>query len=169
MEKRVNKKLETYIVQFKNDIHNKISNLNITEKEKVSDLIEYIYEYERLILTKDDFVKRKRVKNSIPNINRCSACRANGEQCTRRRKGNSEFCGTHNKSAPDGLNTETNKFNSNMRSVDIFSEDVQGIIYYIDKYGNVYNNSDILEGIQNPKIIGKYKKTSDGICEINLE
>ncbi len=169
MEKRINKKLENYIVQFKDDIRNKITNLNITsEKNKINELIEYIYEYERLSLNKDDFVKRKRVKNSIPSVNRCSACRANGEQCTRRRKGTSDFCGTHYKGTPHGLTSETDKANSNMKQLEIFAEDVQGIIYYIDKYNNVYKSSDILEGVMNPTIIGKYTKNND-IYEITLK
>jgi len=168
MEKRINKKLESYISEFKDGIRNKIGTLNISEKEKVNELIEFIYEYERLALNKDDFVKRKRVKNTIPNINRCNACRANGEQCTRRRKENSEFCGTHFKGTPHGLTTEPNSQNTNMKSVDIFAEDIQGIIYYIDKFNNVYKNSDILEGIQNPGIIGKYTKSDDGVYQVKI-
>ena len=49
-----------------------------------------------------DFVKRKRVKNTIPTENRCSAKRACGQQCTRRKKGESCFCGTHIKGIPHG-------------------------------------------------------------------
>ena len=168
MEKRINKKLESYISQIKDDICGKINILNISEKEKMNELIEFIYEYERLALVKEDFVKRKRVKNTIPNINRCNACRANGEQCTRRRKENSEFCGTHFKSTPHGLTMEPNLHSSNMKSVEIFAEDVQGIIYYIDKFNNVYKNSDIMEGIQNPGTIGKYSKSIDGVYQIKI-
>jgi len=168
MEKRINKKFETYISEFKDAIRSKISTMNIAEKEKINELVEYIYEYERLSFTKDDFAKRKRVKNSIPNINRCNACRANGEQCTRRRKENSDFCGTHFKGTPHGLTTTAEESNSVMKSVEIFAEDIQGIIYYIDRFNNVYKNSDILEGITNTKISGIYQKTEDKRYQIKI-
>ena len=65
--------------------------------------IQYVYDFERLLLVKDDFIKRKRIKNAIPVTNRCNALRANNEQCTRRRKDGCEFCGTHSKGTPHGL------------------------------------------------------------------
>ena len=105
MEKRLNKKIEVYVTTFKDDIRNKITSLEFENKEKMNELIEFVYEYERFVLIKDDLNKRKRVKNSIPCLNRCSAKRANGEQCTRRRKENCEFCGTHAKGTPNGLVT----------------------------------------------------------------
>jgi hypothetical protein len=92
MEKRLNKKIETYITAFKDELRKTITDLNFEDKAKVNELIEYVYDYERFALIKDDLNKRKRVKNSIPCSNRCAAKRANGEQCTRRRKDNCEFC-----------------------------------------------------------------------------
>lgn len=86
MEKRVNKRLETYLTSFKDDIKNKITELNFTDKTKTNELLEFVYDYERLVISKDDMTKRKRVKNAIPNMNRCTAKRANGEQCTRRKR-----------------------------------------------------------------------------------
>ena len=52
MEKRINKKFETYISEFKDAIRSKISSINFAEKDKTNELIEYIYEYERLSFTK---------------------------------------------------------------------------------------------------------------------
>ena len=162
MEKRISKKIELYLVQFKENIRDKINELNIENTTKTSQLIEYIYEYEKLTLSKDDFIKRKRVKNSIPNMNRCSAKLANGEQCTRRRKQDCEYCGTHYKGLPHGLmgKNETNE-TTNKKSIDIFSQDIRGIIYYMDKYNNVYKITDVLEGKENPQIIAKYTKNDD--------
>ena len=102
MEKRINKKVETYITTFKDSIRTKINSLNLDNKIIQNDLLEYVYDYQRLVISKDDIVKRKRIKNSIPLDNRCNAKRANGEQCTRRRKDNCEFCGTHIKGTPHG-------------------------------------------------------------------
>ena len=92
MEKRLNKRIETYIISFKDEIKNKLVQLDFEDKPKVAEMLEFVYDYDRLCLTKDDFIKRKRVKNSIPILNRCNAKRANNEQCTRRRKNGCEFC-----------------------------------------------------------------------------
>jgi len=155
MDKLVNKKIENYITEFKDNIKNKITELDIDEKLKVNDLLEFVYDYQRLTISKDDLVKRKRVKNSIPINNRCSAKRANGEQCTRRRKVESEYCGTHVKGIPHGcLNNEDN-IASNEKKIQVIAEDVNGIIYYIDKENNVYKTEDVLNEIVNHSIIGK--------------
>ena len=70
MDKRLNKRIETYVVKFKDDIRDKINGLEFVDKEKLSELISFVYDYDRLTLSKDDFSKRKRVKNSIPGTNR---------------------------------------------------------------------------------------------------
>ena len=103
MERRLNTKVENYLKTFKDGIRDKIIALDIKQDNNINKLIEYIYDYNRLTVDKEDFVKRKRVKNSIPENNRCMAKRANGEQCTRRRKLDCEFCGTHSKGTPHGL------------------------------------------------------------------
>lgn len=162
MEKCLNKKLEIYITQFKDNIKNKIAELNFEEKSKVNDIVEFVYEYNRLTLEKDDFVKRKRVKNSIPNLNRCGARRANGEQCTRRRKTDCEFCGTHYKGVPHGLISLENNNENTTKTMEVFSEEINGIIYYLDKFNNVYNITDIIQNMENPRIIAKYVKNIDG-------
>lgn len=160
MEKRINKKIETYVTTFKNDIRTKIASLEFedSEKSKVNELLEYVFDYERLTMLKDDLIKRKRIKNSIPSLNRCNAKRANGEQCTRRRKDKCEFCGTHVKGTPHGLiqNTETNE--NIIQKIDVVAEEICGIVYYIDKFNNVYKTEDILGGKQNPNIIAKAEK-----------
>ena len=163
MDKRLNKKCETYVGQFKSDVRTKIMEIGFDDKSKVNELIEYVYEYERLNFAKDDFIKRKRVKNSIPSDNRCNAKRANGEQCTRRRKNQCEFCGTHYKGAPHGLitsNDSTSAVSDSRKCVlEINAEDVNGIIYYIDKYSNVYRTEDVFNETENPQIIGKLENS----------
>jgi hypothetical protein len=155
MEKRINKKIEEYIGAFKNAIHKKITDANFEDKEKVIDVLEFALEYNRLVLEKDDFIKRKRVKNSIPNMNRCNAKRANGEQCTRRRKEECEFCGTHYKGRPHGVIHESDLANVSTQKFEVFAEDIQGIMYYIDRFCNVYRTEDILNGKENPDIMAK--------------
>ena len=92
MEKRLNSKIEEYTKTFKDEIRDKAMALGFDDTHKVAELVGFIYDYNRFTLQKDDLIKRKRVKNSIPELNRCIAKRANGEQCTRRRRDDCEFC-----------------------------------------------------------------------------
>jgi hypothetical protein len=165
MDKRLNKIIATYVTTFKDSVRNKITELSFDEKTKINELLEYVYDYERLSVTKDDLIKRKRIKNAIPVMNRCSAKRSNGEQCTRRRKDSCEFCGTHTKGTPHGLmnNDQTNDIC--LQKLEVFVEEIFGIVYYIDTHFNVYKTEDILEGKQNPSIIAKYVK-QNGIYTI---
>jgi len=157
MEKKLNTHIERFITKYKGDLKEKVVSLEFENKTKVNELLEFVYDYGRLVLTKDDFVKRKRVKNDIPCQNRCNAKRANGEQCTRRRKKECEFCGTHSKGTPHGLVQNDIVESQYNKKVEVFVQDIKGIIYYIDKNKNVYKTQDILEDKDNPQIIGKYE------------
>jgi hypothetical protein len=170
MEKRLNKKLETYISQFKDDIKEKSLQLGLTKNEEANQLIQYIYDYDRLSFGKEDFMKRKRVKNVVPYFDRCCAKRANEEQCTRRKKEGSEYCGTHMKGSPHGIMELEMESKPNTQKIEVWAQDIQGIIYYIDKTGNVYQAEDIVVNKMNPKIIAKYVKIGEtySIPEFNL-
>jgi len=85
MERRINKKIENYLSEFKENVRAKAVELG-SKDPGVHQLVQYIYDYDRLNLCKEDFMKRKRVKNVVHLSDRCCAKRANGEQCTRRRK-----------------------------------------------------------------------------------
>ena len=160
MEKRINKKVDTYITQFKNDIRTKISSMNIDNKQYLNDIMEFVYEYPRLQLDKDDLNKRQRIKNAIPCDSRCTAKRANNEQCTRRRKDGFLFCGTHAKGTPNGLinGLDTGSITQQM---EVFAQEICGIVYYIDTKNNVYRTEDVMSEKKNPEIIAKYDKNGD--------
>jgi hypothetical protein len=159
MEKRLNKKIDSYTTQFKDNIKEKVLQLGI--KDESNHLLQYIYDYERLILVKDDFMKRKRVKNSVNLFERCCAKRANGEQCTRRKKNEDEYCGTHMKGTPHGIIEHTGQEIVTSQKVEVWAQDIQGIIYYIDNNNNVYQTEDIFVNKPNPKVIAKYVKNED--------
>ena len=164
MERRINKKLEGYVTSFKDSIRNKISELDLDDKIKINDLLEHVYDYERLVLSKDDLIKRKRIKNSIPINNRCNAKRANGEQCTRRRKDECEFCGTHVKGTPHGfIQLNSNGEELSERKIEVVAEEILGIVYYIDNLNNVYRTEDILEGKTNPEVIAKCVRNNNTV------
>jgi hypothetical protein len=159
MEKRINKKIEAYTTAFKEKILERSSQLGIKD-EQLNSLMQYIYDYERLSLNKDDFLKRKRVKNVVPYFDRCCAKRASGEQCTRRKKEGCEYCGTHMKGTPHGL-VENEENKQTTQKIEVWAQEILGIVYYIDKFGNVYQAEDIVNNKTNPKVIAKYVKNGD--------
>ncbi len=170
MERRLNKKLETYITNFKDNIREKATQLGLSQDSKSTQLLQYIYDYDRLSFGKEDFQKRKRVKNFVPIYDRCCAKRAAGEQCTRRRKEGSEYCGTHMKGTPHGIMETSDEPKVNTQKVEVWAQDIQGIVYYIDKFNNVYDTADIIKNQVNPKIIAKYVKIGESfsIPELNI-
>jgi hypothetical protein len=161
MERRINKRLEGYITTFKDSIRDKATALGITQNEQMSSLLQHIYDYDRFALSKEDFMKRKRVKNVVPFCDRCSAKRANGEQCTRRKKEEDEYCGTHMKGTPHGVVDLQEDNKQTTQKIEVWAQDIQGIVYYIDKNMNVYQAEDIVSNKSNPKIIAKYAKNGE--------
>jgi hypothetical protein len=159
MDKKINTQLETYIVGFKDSIKTKMVELNFEEKRKVNELLEHIYDYERLTFSKDDFSKRRRIQNTIPVENRCNAMKSTNERCTRRRKDGSEYCGTHTKNTPHGNFCTSSDVSKQM---EVVATDINGIIYYVDEYKNVYRTEDILNAKENPQIIAKYEIEPNG-------
>ena len=161
MEKRINKKIEVYTTTFKEDVKNKIAQLGMSNETEASQLLQFIYDYERVSLTKEDFMKRKRVKNTVNLSERCCAKRANGEQCTRRKKEQDEYCGTHMKGTPHGVIESSDEPVNLNQKVEVWAQDIQGIMYYIDKTNNVYQAEDVISNKINPKIIAKYVKNGE--------
>ena len=162
MERRLNKKAETYISTFKDNIREKATELGLLKDLPHSNaLLQYIYDYDRLTFDKEDFQKRKRVKNFVPHFDRCTAKRASCEQCTRRKKEGHEFCGTHIKGTPHGVVDAQNESKVTTQKVEVWVQEIQGIVYYIDKTNNVYQAEDIMLNKVNPKIIAKYVKNGE--------
>lgn len=170
MEKRLNKKVDTYISGFKDNIREKATQMGMTKNEQINQLIQYIYDYDRLAFVKEDFQKRKRVKNFVPIFDRCCAKRASNEQCTRRKKEGSEYCGTHMKGTPHGITDSQDDVKIPTQKVEVWAQDIKGIIYYIDKFSNVYQAEDIIGNKKNPKIIAKYLRIGEiySIPEFNI-
>jgi hypothetical protein len=170
MEKRLNKKVETFVTTLKDNIRDRATQIGASKNDHVNQLLQYIYDYPRLAFVKEDFQKRKRVKNFVPIFDRCCAKRASSEQCTRKKKEGSEYCGTHMKGTPHGVvdNKEEHKFTS--QKIEVWAQDIQGIIYYIDTNNNVYQAEDIIVNKINPKIIAKYVKNGEqySIPELNI-
>lgn len=160
MDRRLNKRAELYVTGFKENIREKMTQLGLTSTTTGKQLLQHIYDYERLTFAKEDLMKRKRVKNVVHLFDRCCAKRANGEQCTRRRKCVEDlFCGTHMKGTPHGIVEEGEDKNKDTNlKVEVWAQEIQGIVYYIDKGNNVYQTEDIIANKINPKIIAKWSK-----------
>ena len=161
MEKRINNKVNLHLTTFKEQLKEKLYELNINNEDKIK-FLEYLYSYPHITIEKDDLMKRKRVKNVVPHCYRCKAKRANGQQCSRRKKGDTDFCGTHIKGTPHGkIDSESKSEENNKKTITIWAQEIMGITYYIDEYKNVYSPEEILRNIENPKVIAKWEKNGD--------
>ena len=170
MENRLNTKTSNYTTNLKNEMLEHINNLkrgisqdceeeNIEYNHHIEPVIKYINSIKPIVFTKEDFMKRKRSKNSVTLVDRCMAKRANGEQCSRRKKDGCDYCGTHIKGLPHGVVlAETT---SVLKHKEVWCEDIGGIIQYIDADGNVYSHEDVMNNVVNPAIIAKYKIVDD--------
>ena len=158
--KNINSKLVLNINSFKEYITDIINSENDNPT-----IIAKINEYNFKLFDIDDMNKKKRMKNNIPISERCEAKRASCERCSRRKKGASIYCGTHIKGTPHG---KINDIQTSLKKVEILNKDINGIIYFIDNDGNVYNHEDIQHNKPNPRIITKYSRKENGDILINI-
>ena len=162
MEKAINTKISKHINHIKDTIADEIKK-TYTNDAKLANLLCRMYEIPHFTIDKTDLQKRKRIKNSVPFHERCRAKKANDVQCTRRKKTDCDFCGTHIKGIPHGEisnDTEESKEAATIK-VQVWVEEIGGIIYHLDSKGNVYDPQDIYENIQNPKVIARYIKNDE--------
>lgn len=171
MEKRISKRIEQHQLDFKNAIKNYVDKNSCkvhgssNDTDLTSEFLKFVFDFENLTLTKEDFRKRKRVKNQVPQYERCTAKRANGEQCTRRRKDGSCFCGTHIKGTPHGI-VDSNGESKTVTKIEVWVQEIKGINYYIDDSNNVYLPEDILQNSTSPRKIGVWSLTESGDYQI---
>ena len=156
MNRRINKAIETYFERFKNDIVEKA-----TEGADMARLLQIIRNYPVPVITPQDYEKRQRTKNIVPLYERCKAKRANGDQCTRRKRKGEDLCGTHIKGAPHGI-IDIPPAENILQKIDVWIQEINGINYYIDGNENIYDPQDIYQNKQNPRRIHKYNKDSEG-------
>lgn len=164
MEQKIKTRINEYLSQYKNDIKKWIDTNNIQVNSEngescKSKFLDYMFDYQPMELSKQDFQKRTRAKNNIPNYERCCALRLNGERCTRKKK-NEEFCGTHIKGIPYG-SIEEKQAITNLK-VDIWIEEIKGINQWIDSNHNVYSTEDISQSVKQPRVISKWSKNEKG-------
>lgn len=164
MRRNIIDKITTHNMETKKKIHEYIDkNINKIENNKGEDfkqeLLQYIYDIENLELNDKDFIKRKRIANKIPNYERCCAKKSCGIRCTRKKK-EGNYCGTHCKGIPYGAFDDDSVKNEN--EVNVWLEEIKGIHQYIDKDNNVYSSEDIVNSLENPRIIASWKRDLNG-------
>ena len=158
-ESKLNAAIKQHFDNFKNELL-----LQITNQVPNSAIMDFVNGYSMPALAEEDYMKKKRVKNPIPFHEKCVAKAANGDQCSRRKKKGSDFCGTHNKARPHGIITadpcQQNEDGSSVvkKEIEVWLEDINGIMYWINDIGTVYHPDDIRENIENPRVIAHYEK-----------
>ena len=161
MERRLTKRINDYVHTFKTELATHVKQVNgFDNNPELQSVLNYVYNYDKFELHKDDFMKRKRVKNMVPTYERCCAKRANGEQCTRRKKDEFQYCGTHSKGTPHGIISDKEPINTTTK-IEVSAIDIKGIVYYLDQNSNVYDTEDIISNQKNPRIIAKYEKIGE--------
>ena len=108
-------------------------------------------------LAQEFSVKKKKEWIEVEGINeRCKANRTNGLPCDRRSTLTSHYCRLHQKKLMAEPAKETN--HDQLIPLEVVAEEIQGIVYYIDAFNNIYCTEDILKGIPNPSVVGRYEK-----------
>lgn len=168
MEKRLTNKIEQHQLLFKNSIKEWIQSnnceiYNSNHDNITSKFLQYIYDYTNIQITKEDFQKRKRCKNVISIYERCTAKRANNEQCSRRKMEGEQFCGTHIKGTPNGIidHNDDNENKSKTYTIETKLINSNGIYYHIDSNNNVYHTDDVISNKKNPRRIAKWETEKD--------
>ena len=97
-----------------------------------------------------------------PENDRCTAKRANDEQCTRRCKTGLQFCGTHSK-------TPRGTMESGVTAREVVAIDIDGIMHYADNQF-IYCTEDVLRNVLNPAVVATYTKVDGAyVVEWHLE
>lgn len=150
----------TYIVDSLNSIFNqKLKPILKHISENNSLCLEELYE---LYITGDPIkftneVKKRKQNKKLSPCELCMARKADGEQCTRRRRDSYEYCGKHKGNLKYGRIDDNNISNSkpaihSQNFIKCEEININGIDYLIDENKIVYNCD-----IDNPTIVGKYK------------
>lgn len=180
MEKSVIAHTDIYLSKFKTDIQKKAIDLSFDEREKLNELLEFMFEYEKINF--DVIFTKKAAKPAaekpspptpivFPDEERCIANRKQGDRCTRKRTKGQLYCGTHCVKPPTDPIPPTQKSSEKPPStktstIEVVAHEIQGIIYYIDNELNVYNTEDIFKNINKPRIIAKAVQLSQNVFSI---
>jgi hypothetical protein len=195
MEKLVLAQTDQYFAKFKTDIQRKAIELGFDEKDKMNELLEFIFEYEKIKFEKHVFSKKTKTGGSaeeatnkappVPEEEQCMAVRKQGGvRCTRKKTKGQMYCGTHCGkngvlktdlhasvlACSNGQESQETTGATNAKKaskmLEVVAHEIQGIIYYIDKEMNVYNTEDIFKNVNNPRVIAKAVQLGQNLFSI---
>lgn len=136
------------------DILTQISSDYSLNKDK---LISKYVQNDNISMNIDIVQKRKRKKNKqLTGSELCMARKADNDQCTRRRKENSEYCGKHCNNLKFGRIDDEDKYSNSDDFIKCSPEEIDGKEYLVDSLSGIVYCYDF----DNPKIVGK--KNSEG-------
>jgi hypothetical protein len=168
MERALTKRVDAYVKHLTAGVVEKAAELGLGENDpNMLTLLHLIAEHPAPPDTsaKSEKSRRKSVYSaSVSTGDRCTAHRADGKQCTRRHKPDTEFCGTHLKGTPHGIHEAPPV--SEERGVEVWAQDIRGIIFWIDAENHVYNPEDVERRESNPRVIAHWAKLDDGTYTI---
>lgn len=158
MEHELNAFIQNFELERKEAIRNKAIELGLTNKTNpdIGILLQFIYDYKKLTVAKDQFTKKTRTPVAIDSVDLCFGRCASLERCTRRRKDGMQFCATHLKSCPHGT-IDVSMMPKITVKVEIWIEHICGIPYHIDMQNNIYLHEDVIKNVNNPRKIGVWK------------
>jgi hypothetical protein len=168
-QSKLNAAVNAIVDDFKSDIIRLVNSVPYSK----NDVLQFINDFTPNTIDEVSIMKKKRIKNPIPFHEKCIAKRANGEQCSRRKRKDGEFCGTHSKACPHGTvtledmaNTDESSNGIVKKQIEVWLEDINGIMYWINDSGTVYHPDDIKNNQENPRVIAHYEKKEINGSEI---
>jgi hypothetical protein len=134
---------------MKFDIQRHIMGLHfVHEPEKINQLVEYILGYDRIELNSNDFL------------------------CSPAKKPRTTSSGRVSKKKKDTQNNDLAEFFSTdaeqvapvvvPSSIELVAQDILGITFFIDSFGNVYNTEQVMNKLPNPQIVAHYTRDKEG-------
>ena len=160
MEKRINLIAQNYVSKLKSDTMKYAKSLSVDRDEKVDAILQFVCDYGRLVVAPEDFAKRQRIRHVVSPELRCNGKRGAGNQCTRRKQEGKEYCGTHAKICHEVTTVleSSSSASSLTETLEVWTEEINGILYYVDKTGLIYDASDIVCNKPSPTVLGRQMK-----------
>lgn len=165
VETKINYKVQSYISQMKLDIQCKIIQLHFTqESEKMNQLMEFILGYDRLELSSDDFVlpatKKTRISKKKEGLtNLVYQCQVHDVKDNVKDKDDANDIVV----ATDGHEEqEEEEIEKEDVVMELIAQDIAGITFFIDSFGNVYNTEQVLNKLSDPQIVARYHVDAEG-------
>lgn len=163
MEKNITNIVNRHNLTFKSNLkdwftNNKSKIVDEEGNDVTNKFIQHMFDFPSLELTSNDFKRRERSESNVADCDRCLALKSNGARCSRRKKNIDGkimgYCGTHLKGISNGSVEETNIVQK--EKIQIWIQEINGIIRHIDDKGNIYKTDDIIDRVDSPRIIATY-------------